>query len=1024
MRHGRSSEVIRNAAVGAILCMAFWPRAPVITAQQLSIHHYDVSDGLAHSHVTAMHQDAKGYLWLATWEGLSRFDGYRFTNYAPRDGLADPIINAIAEDQQNSIWVATNGGGVARLIDDPQETSAIQAEPGKSVKQKFVSFRIANSDASNVVNGLLFDSHNNLWCATDGGIYRSATEEGSDLKFVVSSPDQPEAQLAFADHQGRLWFGTRTRIIEIVHDQIIEYGPEDGVGRHPITRIIEDGKGKVIAANENEVFELIEPAEGGDRGRWRKRPLTLKPDQGINTILSDSAGALWIGTWDGLIKYRDGKQTPYTSVQGLSDSNVLSLVEDRDGNLWIGTEGGGVCKLSSELIITFTRTEGLPNQNVRKVIEDMKGNIFASIANGGLAKIVEERAVPLPESQALPFSSFNERIIQDQHGDWWIGTDYGLFRFQGPELQLRRGRKFTAANGVPETTILAGLYQDRTGTVWVSPENQGLSFFPPARKGSLSCEHVPMSAVGSFTIGVQRMISDRSGALWLGGHWLLGRLINGRVAMLQPADGLPEANPRAFFVDSRGWLWVGLRYKGVSMTKDPTDENPKFVNYSTADGLASDAVWTIAEDDFGRMYLGTGKGLDQLDVATGRIRHFNTDDGLASDVINYCLKDRHGNIWVATSLGLSKFNPNAERRMIQPAPIYLSRVQIAGEELPLPETGARSMPEIELPASRNNLLIEYVALSFQGEHKLRYQYKLDGVDADWSAPTEARSINYARLAAGSYQFLVRSINQEDTVNSDAAAFRFRILPPIWQRWWFLSLAAVFVGLAIYAGHRQRVSRLVELERVRTRIATDLHDDIGANLSLIAMLSEVARGNLQRDDQRLKEWFSTIAATSRDSVDAMSDIVWAVNPKRDHLRDLTQRMRRFAEDILGARDIEFQFRSAELDRDLKVGADLRREVFLIFKESINNMVRHSACGSADIEVLIDRGWLELRMSDDGRGLDATGMSEGNGLSSMRLRAKRLGGTLKVTSTNGHGTSVILRVPLDYRGDRAASGPLDH
>jgi signal transduction histidine kinase len=235
---------------------------------------------------------------------------------------------------------------------------------------------------------------------------------------------------------------------------------------------------------------------------------------------------------------------------------------------------------------------------------------------------------------------------------------------------------------------------------------------------------------------------------------------------------------------------------------------------------------------------------------------------------------------------------------------------------------------------------------------------------------------------------------------------------------FLTLATILVGLAIYAAHRQRVGRLVELERVRTRIATDLHDDIGASLSLIAMLSEVARRNLQHDDPRMKEWFSTIAATSRDTVDAMSDIVWAVNPRRDHLRDLTQRMRRFADDICGARGIELEIRTPETGRDLKVGADLRREVFLVFKECINNIVRHSQCTVADVDLQIDRGWLVLQMRDNGRGCDLTSGSDGDGLASMRLRAKKLGGSLEVRSIDengGHGTSVTLRVPLDYRGE---------
>src|SRR5262245_7610911 len=161
-------------------------------SQQLSIRHYDVSDGLAHSHVTAIHQDTKGYLWFATWEGLSRFDGYRFTNYGLRDGLGDPIINAIAEDQQGRLWVATNGGGVACLIDDPQTSSPAQAELGPGVRRKFVSYRTGASAPANHVNALLFDSRNNLWCATDRGLYRAAAGQNDDLKFeaIMTQPTE------------------------------------------------------------------------------------------------------------------------------------------------------------------------------------------------------------------------------------------------------------------------------------------------------------------------------------------------------------------------------------------------------------------------------------------------------------------------------------------------------------------------------------------------------------------------------------------------------------------------------------------------------------------------------------------------------------------------------------------------------------------------------------------------------------------------------------------------------------------
>jgi len=991
------------------LCLGFGLLCVVslISAQQLSIRHYDVSDGLAHSHVAAMHQDAKGYLWLATWEGLSRFDGYRFTNYTQRDGLGDPIINDIAEDRQGRLWVATNGGGVARLIDDREASSSTQSNP----KRKFISYRIGDSVFSNRVNALLFDSQNNLWCATDGGLYRAANGQNGDLKFEMIVPYQGETNMvAFADRQGRLWFSIEKELIEIVQDRIIKYGPDDEVGRHEIKSIIEDSQGRLLVANELGVFEFIAPAEGTDRGRWHRWPLIFKPNQGINVLLGDSASALWIGTWDGLIKYHEGKQTLYTSSHGLSDNDIASLTEDRDGSLWIGTVGGGVCKLSSELIVSFTKTEGLPNQDVRKVIEDRQGHIYASIENGGLIRIVEGKVLPLTGSQAPPFTDFDDRILQDQRGDWWIGTNVGLYRFRGPELQLRRGEKFTARNGIAEAAMMGGLYQDRSGKVWTSPEDQGLYYFDPAQRGQMFFQHLPLSATMPFK-GAQRIISDRSGTLWLGGHELLGKLVNGQVVMLQPSEGLPETRPRVFFLDTRGWLWIGLRYKGVSMTKDPAASTPQFTNYSTTNGLASDAVWAIAEDDLGRMYFGTGKGLDQLDLTTGRVRHFNTDDGLASDIVNYCLKDRAGNIWIGTTLGLSKLNPRAERITDTAAPIYLSRVQIAGEDLALPETGARQVAPLELSASRNNLMIEYVALSFQGENALRYQHKLEGIDKDWSSATDARSINYAHLAPGSYQFMVRAINQEGIVTTEPASFQFRILPPVWQRWWFIALVVALVGLAIYSLYRYRVAQLIKLERVRTRIAADLHDDIGANLSLIAMLSEVARGQLPSDDHRLRDWFETIATTSRDTVDAMSDIVWAVNPKRDQLRDLTRRMRRFADDIFAARNIELHFQAPERDRDLKLGADLRREVFLIFKETINNIVRHAQCTTANVELQVDHGWLVLRINDNGRGLDVT-FADGTGLGSMRARAQRLGGRLEVSSQNGRGTKVILKVPLDH------------
>ncbi|HEU0176458.1 MAG TPA: two-component regulator propeller domain-containing protein [Blastocatellia bacterium] len=1019
-------QPIAGATVAAARYLSVWLlllAALPARAQQISVRRYDVSDGLAHSRVTAIHQDRKGYLWFGTWEGLSRFDGYRFTNYGERDGLGHVIINDITEDRRGRLWVATNGGGVACLIDDPREV--LSSDPSKSasaksapagsapgVRRKFINFRVGDSPNSNQVNALLFDADDNLWLATDDGLYRASAGSSGDFQSELIAPQKPSInqRVAFADRSGRLWFEMENEIIQVVRGQVIKYGPKDEVGRHRVMSVTEDRRGRILVANEREVFEFVEPCAAGNRGRWRRVPLIIKPDEAIQAMLSDSTGALWIGASNGLIKRQDGKQTIYTDAQGLSNNSILALMEDRDGNLWVGTEEGGVCKLSGERIVSFTRTEGMPNQSVFNVIEDSRGRIYASVANGGLVEIVEGRAVLVPGSSLPPFNTSTP--YKDSRDNWWISTAKGLFYFEGSDLQLRRGRKLSEADGVgaEEVNAWPAVTKDPFENLWIML-GKSLYRLNLARMGRPRLERVTLNA--TLPLPVLWMMGDRAGTLWLGGHRMLARFMKGKTTILQAAEGLPETSPRAFFQDSRGWLWIGLRYKGVSVTKDPTAETPKFVNYSTEQGLSSDTVWAVTEDDAGRIYLGTGNGLDQLDPVTGRIRHFSVRDGLAGAVIRDCLKDRNGAIWVATALGLSKFNPRAERGVDHPPPIYLSRAQVAGEDLPLAETGAPRIPELEIPSTRNNLLVEYVGLSFRGEHRLRYQYKLDGVDEDWSAPTESRSVNYARLAPGSYQFMARAINQEGTMSPEPAMFRFRILPPLWQRWWFLALAATLTALACYAFYRYRTARLVELERVRTRIATDLHDDIGANLTKIAILSEVAQQRLGAESQLNGSPFSSIAGISRESVAAMSDIVWAINPKRDSLRDLARRMRGFASEVFSSRNIEFRFHTLGLEQDLKLGPDLRRDVYLIFKEAVNNVVRHAACARAEIELRLEGNHLTLRVRDDGRGFDPERVCEGNGLESMTRRAKAMGGALETLSQPGRGTIITLRVPAPRR-----------
>jgi signal transduction histidine kinase len=324
------------------------------------------------------------------------------------------------------------------------------------------------------------------------------------------------------------------------------------------------------------------------------------------------------------------------------------------------------------------------------------------------------------------------------------------------------------------------------------------------------------------------------------------------------------------------------------------------------------------------------------------------------------------------------------------------------------ELGETRLAGLVLEPNQNDIQFDFASLKFGVGEVLRYQFRLEGSDQDWSPPADQRSVNFARLAPGKYLFQVRALNSEGMLSAEPASVSFRVLAPVWRRAWFLTIACLLFALALYSLYRYRVARLVELERVRTRIATDLHDDIGGSLSQIAILSELARRKIENSDSQVAGPLSEIASVSREVVDAMSDIVWAINPKHDRLSNLAYRMRRFAGDILGACNIHLEFRAP--GADLRVGADLRRQVFLIFKEAVTNIARHSGSTRAEVHFDVSGENLVLRVTDNGKGFDPASSTDGNGLFNIRKRAADLGGTAELESVPDRGTTLTVRLPL--------------
>jgi signal transduction histidine kinase/ligand-binding sensor domain-containing protein len=970
-------------------------------AEQLSIKTYTIADGLAHGSIVSIYQDRKGFLWFGTYEGLSRFDGYGFVNYDRRDGLPNIFINHVTEDRQGRLWVATNGGGVARLLDhSPQNSGA-----------KFVSFNIRDTNdlllrGANKVNRMVFDESGKLWCLTDYGLYRAVVED-SQLQFetIIEKPSF-DSYAAHADADGTLWFGIRDELVEIRGTEILHHGSIDGASNSTIiTGLVRDSDGRLLVADYYRVYEFVPPSPGKPRGVWRKPfALPIPPNGWIRTLLVDDAGALWLGTDQGLMKYADGKLSHYTVANGLPRDSVVALATNRAGNLWMGIDtAGGVCQLISEAIVSYTRRDGLPS-NTASVYEDERGRIWAVLADGSVAEIAGGRIVSHARLVS-PFITAPPARLVYSNKIWyrWNWASSGV-KIDKPRLRLPSGKEIDLARYVSTD---ARLYKDERGVLWIAKGDHNIYRLDLYRNGALTVESFPTDA--DYGVINMHMIGDGAGSLWLGTWGKIGRLRDGRYSSVEPAVGLPETDPRAFFMDSRGWLWIGLRYNGVSVTQEPAADNPTFVNYSHEQGhLSSNAVRSITEDDAGRIYFGTDRGLDRFDPNSQQWTHFTKQDGLAGNAISTVIKDHNGFIWTAGEGSISRFDPRQEKEANPPAAVYFTRLQVAGEEVRLSETGAEIVPPRELTATQNNLTIAFVAPNYQDANKPLYQYKLEGLDGDWSAPTRERSVTFGSLAAGKYRFLVRAVGEDGVTSPQPAVFEFRILPPIYLRWWFIAASLLTAGLAIYSLYRARVARLLEMERTRTRIATDLHDDIGANLTRIALLSEVA--NQQPGSDKVRTLLPSIADIARESVASMNDIVWAISPEHDSLVDLTRRMRRHAEEVFAFRDIDLDFTAPTADSDLKLSVGARHDLLLIFKEAVNNAARHSLCTQIEIEFRCDHSGLHLIIKDDGQGFNpaALNSSSGQGLRSMQRRAAALSGILTIDSSAG--TTVEFALPL--------------
>ena len=953
----------------ALCCLALAPIGA--RAQQLAVRHYTVEDGLSNDTVGHAFQDRHGYLWFATAEGVSRFDGYEFVTYSTGHGLGGSVAHHTTEAPDGTLWIATSGG-LSRLNETPGPVTFTNLAVGP--QQSVSAFGIAPDGR--------------IWCIQDDGIYvgsgpAPAMTRGLDRAAPARRP------LTFHDRTGQLWFSHNDTLFEVRGERLVEH--RDGATREPITGIAQHPDGALLVTRAHSLVRF----DAGS-GEWRALATGL-PD--ITALFTDSRGDVWLGATLGLwrVDLAVGRARPVRGVSGF----IADIHEDRDGNLWVSSHDRGVFKIPAERILSYTAEDGFADGNIASLVEGDGGRLYAITQRGGAFEIRPDGVVPVAGSTVHPFSTIRRRIVQDADRRWWMWTDAGAYRIDGALDFRKAARVSDVGDPFPANHDGPSLFVDPQYGLLVATADRRLL---AVSEGAVR----PLATWGS-SIGVGgRIARTRDGAVWLGGHAHLWRWPGqGGVERIPANDGVPDTAARALFADSRGWLWVGTPDRGVSVTEDPGAARPTFRNYSTANGLSSAWVSSMTEDLHGRMYFVTGKGLDRFDPKTGHVRRITRADGLVESKATYVLRDSRGDIWVGTTNGVSRLVPEANGAHPAPA-VAISRIRIGDRDVPLTPRGSRAPLTFELNGSRDSVQINYVALNFTGENALRYRFRLDGAADGWTGPTESRSVIYANLAPGRYVFRVHAIDADGNAGPETATLAFTVPVPIWLRWWFLLGVGLVLSATAILLHRMRVRQLLAMERVRRQVSHDLHDDLGAGLVQIAAMGELAGV----DPAASARLWRDVAALARSLRDKMSDIVWAVDPSRDRFADVVQRMKDAAYGMLEADGVIVEFRApqgAAIDR-MVMTTDYRRHLLLILKEAVANIVRHAQATRVTIDIEKHGKELRVAITDDGIGFAAGGNGGGNGLRSMRRRVEDLGGRMTIDSAPGKGTAIRIELPV--------------
>ncbi len=1023
---GRAGAPVRAGADGRRWFLLLWlgvlARLAGASPDDFLIQTWDTASGLPHNTVRSIAQTPDGYLWMGTENGLARFDGVRFENFDRENTpeLQNPNIEYLQVDATGKLWISAKDQVATwdgRRIKS-EEWPLLAGDEADQILDSGTNEIDFTTIQGCLIHGQLAGPGNWQWTSSapagpsmfareaGGGIWRLSLggrlwHMSGAKPYQVAIPEAAgRANRLAASFRGEVWLAADHQLLRLTGGNFQPLPLPPGETTMTATEI--------FPMNNGSFWAVV----NGNLWQWRDNAWTTKGDPWrfcsppLRKIMEDRQGNAWFSRFgNGLARLSPkGHLWNLPTTPGLPVDRVRCVFQDHEGNLWAGIDRGGLVRLRTRQFQLLGTAEGLSDPVVLGVCQDATGAIWASTYGGGLNRWADGTFTRYnlgPEgSPGYVFTAFPDRA-----GRIWAGTrDSGVF--------IKEADSFRC---VVSTNLMAfptrAIFQDRAGTVWLG-SGAGVYGW---RHGRL--EHFAADTELARA-DVRGFAEDPAGGLWIATHGSgLHRFDAGRHLALHTADGLPNEYVRSLFADQDGTVWVGMYGGGLLRWRDG-----KLAPAAALRDLPDDVICHIEEDGNGQFWISTHHGLFRVakselnahaDGRPGRVECivYGKYDGLPTVEFSGGIqpagwKTRDGQLWFATDSGLIAVKPAGVTINPLPPPVAVEGLLVDGDLFASSldkGPGVRDLAQkILIPAGRTQLEFRFTALSYTAPENVRFQYRLAGLQTEWMEAGPNRFATYNYLPPGDYEFQVRAANNDGVWNETGARVAFELLPHFWQRGWFRTLLGLLVISLVWLAYYVRMARLAELERLRLRIARDLHDDVGANLASMALIAEAMERQPAFGEP------ADLRRIALHTIDSLRDIVWFIDPARDRLGDLATRMRETTPLLLPG--LAYEFEAIVPNPDLHLPPAFRRNVFPIFKEALHNAASHAR--ASRIHILLDarEGRLRLEVRDDGRGFEEAKIIPGNGLRNLRRRARELHGVVHFHSTPGQGTRVEFTAPF--------------